>query len=400
MAGESPLSMMRPAPQRRAKPQQAPRRGRAYRYLPLLLVLVALAAGWTWVWSYAAGSADRTLAGWMEREAAVGRVYSCGTQGVGGFPFSFVSRCEQASASFNSNKPPFDFRAKDITFSAQVFRPTLLNGAITGPVTLADPGQPPIFVADWTTANLSLLGLPPEPERVAVALRGPRLDRVAGPGAGLIFQAERVDFDGRIISGTARANPVIEATGVFARAAAPGFHPLLATPLDGKFDLVMRGFRDFSPKPWPVLFRELQANGGEFELKSVRIERPDAVIVGSGKLTLNDNGRLQGTINIAVAGIDNIVPLLGLDQLIGQGVDRLTGGSGVPSQGLGTLDRLMPGLGNVVRESASASVVSNIKRMGQPTEIDQKPAIALPLRVADGVVFLGIIPLGVLPTLF
>jgi hypothetical protein len=86
--------------------------------------------------------------------------------------------------------------------------------------------------------------------------------------------------------------------------------------------------------------------------------------------------------------------------LIGQGVDRLTGGSGSSQQGLNTLDRLVPGLGDVVRQSASSSLIDNIKKMGQPTEIDKKPAVALPLRVADGVIFVGLIPIGVLPPLF
>ena len=51
-------------------------------------------------------------------------------------------------------------------------------------------------------------------------------------------------------------------------------------------------------------------------------------------------------------------------------------------------------------QGATSGVLDNIKKMGEPTEIDKKPALALPLRVNDGVVFLGIIPLGVLPPLF
>ena len=86
--------------------------------------------------------------------------------------------------------------------------------------------------------------------------------------------------------------------------------------------------------------------------------------------------------------------------MIGQGIDRLTGGSGSPAQGLGALDRLMPGLSGVVREGANSGLIDNIKKMGQPTEIDKKPAVALPLRVNDGVIFLGLIPLGVVPPLF
>jgi hypothetical protein len=389
--------MMRAAPRRTRAP--TPRRPLRQCFIIAAIVIVA-AIGWCWLWYFAAGIADRTERAWIAREAALGRAYACGEQSIGGFPFSIVSRCTPAAASFNSNSPPFDVRAAGVTFSAQVFRPTLLNGEIYGPVTLANPGQSPIFRASWSTARLTLLGLPPEPERIAVSVEKPRLDRLAGPGMGMIFQADTVTFDGRIMEGTARDHPVIEATGHFAGATAPNTHPLLAEPLQGDVDAVMRGFKDFSPKPWPALFRDMQAAGGGIEIKSVRIERPDAVIVGSGSLTVNEHGRLDGLITVAVAGIDNIVPLLGLDQLIGQGIDRLTGGSGSPAQGLGALDQLMPGLSGVVRQSATSGLISNIKKMGKPTEIDKKPAVELPLRVGDGVIYLGIIPVGALPALF
>ena len=216
----------------------------------------------------------------------------------------------------------------------------------------------------------------------------------------MIFQADSADVDGRIIQGTARHNPVIEVTGHFAAAMAPSFHPLLAEPLQGDIDTVLRGFKDFSPKPWPVLFRDMQASGGGIEIKSLRIERTDAIIVGTGQLTVNEHGKLDGLLNVAVAGMENIVPLLGIDQMIGQGIDRLTGGSGSPAQGLGALDRLVPGLSGIVREQTNSGLVDNIKKMGQATEIDKKPAVALPLRVADGVIYVGIIPVGVVPPLF
>jgi hypothetical protein len=394
MTGESPLNMMRAAP-RRTKPRP---RGMRRVLLPAAIVIV-LAVGWCWLWYYAAAIAERAENGWIEREAAVGRVYACGAQGIGGFPFSIVSRCTNAAAAFNGNKP-FDVRATAVTFSAQVFRPTLLNGEIMGPVTLADPGQPPIFSVDWSRATLSLLGLPPEPERIYVSLDKPRLDRIAGPGSGMIFQADAVQFDGRIIQGTARNNPVIEATGHFTNAMAPTFHPLLADPLQGDIDAVMRGFKDFSPKPWPALFRDMQASGGGIDIRTLRIERSDAIIVGTGTLAVNEHGKIDGVINVAIVGIENIVPLLGIDQLIGQGIDRLTGGSGSSAQGLGALDRLLPGLSGVVREGTNAGLIDNIKKMGKPTEIDKKPAVALPLRVTDGVIYLGLVPVGAVPALF
>ena len=83
----------------------------------------------------------------------LGRVYACGSQSIGGFPFSIVTDCNTAAATFKSNQPPFDVRATGVTFSAAVYRPTLLNGEVAGPVTLADPGQPPGFVANWSRAQ-------------------------------------------------------------------------------------------------------------------------------------------------------------------------------------------------------------------------------------------------------
>ncbi|MGC1777203.1 MAG: DUF2125 domain-containing protein [Xanthobacteraceae bacterium] len=398
MSGESPLNMMRSAPRLRRPPTA--RRSRLWIILAFIAVAVVLALGLAWGWYLAASLAGKALAGWVDREAKLGRVYACGSQSIGGFPIRIVIRCDKAAATFNSNHPPFDVTATGVTFSAALYRPTLLHGEIAGPVTVADPGQPPLFVANWSQAELDLLGLPPQPQRVSIDLVNPRLDRVAGPDAGMIFQAAAADVDGRIIQGTALDNPVIEVTGHFDAATAPSFHPLLAAPLQGDIDAVLSGFKDFSPKPWRVLFQEMQASGGDINIKSIRIERADAIVSGAGKLTVNEHGRLDGTMTVVVAGIENIVPLLGIDQLIGQGIDKLTGGSGSPDRGLNALDRLVPGLGTAVRSQTNDSLIDNIKNMGQPTEIDGKPAVALPLRVADGVIYVGIIPVGVVPALF
>ena len=399
MSAQSPLSMMQPR-QPPVRPRRPPPRRRLWRILLLAAVIVALPIGWTALWSYAASIANEALAGWIGREAALGRVYACGSQSIGGFPFGIVIHCDKVSAAFKSNRPPFDVSAGDFTFSAQVFRPTLLNGEISAPVTLADPGQGPAFVANWLAARLTLLGLPPEPERVTVDMTKPRLDRTAGANAGMIFQADQLRVDGRIIAGSARRNPVVEASAKVTAALAPSFHPLLAEPLQGEIDAVMRGFKDFQPKPWSVLFRDMQAAGGGIDIKTLRLARRDAALLGAGTFTINASGRLEGELRVTVAGVENIVPLLGVDQLIGQGIDRLTGGGGSPAQGLGALDRLLPGLGGVVRESASAGLIETIKRMGEPTKLDGKSAVALPLRVTDGIVYVGIIPVAAVPALF
>ena len=77
-------------------------RRRIWRYISLLMLVAILFGGWSWLWSYAAGKAEVTLDGWRAREAKAGRIYACGSQTIGGYPFRFEVDC---------SRPPHRFRA-------------------------------------------------------------------------------------------------------------------------------------------------------------------------------------------------------------------------------------------------------------------------------------------------
>jgi hypothetical protein len=393
MPGESPLSMMRPPP----GPVRKPVGGRSHRrrWIVVAALIVALAVLWVWLWYYAAAVADRTLAGWVEREAAAGRVYSCSAQSIGGFPLSIAAQCPDAGAEIKNTQPPYALKAAAVTFGAQVWHPTRLTGNITGPVTLAELGHPPIWTADWARARLTVRGVPPDPESLSIQLDEPHAGSAgASPNAGVaLFKADLVDLQGRVAAGSPRDRPVIELRLQLAKATAPTLHALLASPIDIELDAVIRGFKDLAPKPWADRFREMQAADGGIDIKSLRIAQANAIVVGSGTLVVNGHGKLDGLVRVAVVGIERIVPLLGIDRLIAQGIDQLSGSDR-------TLERLVPGLSGVIRGSANASVVENLKKMGQPTSIDNQPATVLPLRFADGAVYFGMLRIGEIAPLF
>jgi len=392
MPGESPLSMMRPPAQRvRKLPTGRPWR-RLWPILAPAAIVVVLAIAWVWLWYYSASVADRTLAGWVEREAAAGRVYSCGSQSIGGFPFSIRARCANAAAEVKNYQPPFAVQAQAVTFAAEVFYPTRLVGDVTGPLTLADFGQPPHLAADWMRARVVVRGVPPDPEAVSIDLEAPHVDRIGGRGDAM-FKAKRADLQTRIAAGSPRDHPVIEVTLHLSGATAPTFHPLLAEPIEAELDAVIRGFKDLSPKPWADRFREMQAAGGGIEIKLLRIAQTNAIVVGAGTLSVNAHGKLDGLVRVAIAGVEHIVPLLGIDRMIGQGIDQLSGGDGA-------LDRLIPGLSGALRQTASASMIENFKKMGEPTTIENRPATILPLRFSDGAIYLGMLRVGEAPPLF
>jgi hypothetical protein len=401
MPGQSPLSMMQPPsqPVRRRTARRVRRRRWPILAASSLVIAAVLALAWSWLWYRAAAVADRTLAGWVEREAEAGRVYSCGAQSIGGFPLRIEARCTDVAAAPANNQPPFVVKAKAITFTAEVWHPTRLIGDLSGPLTLAETGQPPAWIADWARARLIVRGLPPDPAGVSIQLDGTHLDR-AGATGDSVFKAKSVDLQARIASGSPHDHPVIEANLRLSGAAAPAFHPLLAQPMEAEADAVLRGLKDLSPKPWAERFREVQAAGGDIEIKSMHIAQNDVIVVGNGKLSINANGKLDGLVRVAIVGLEQLVPRLGIDRLIGQGIDRLAGSDGAAAQGASALDRLIPGLSGALRQSATASLIENLKKMGQPSSIDKKPATVLPLRFVDGSIYLGMLRVGEVPALF
>lgn len=362
-----------------------------------VVILIVLAAAWCVLWYFAANVADRTMAGWIEREAAAGRVYSCGEQSIGGFPFGIAAHCVDAAAEIKTNTPPYDVKAKSVTFAAEVYHPTQLTGDIVGPVSVAEAGQAPIFAADWTRARVTVRGVPPDPEALSIKLDGPHLDQVGGA---TLFKAAHADMHGRVIGGALRNYPVIEATFHLTGAMAPSLHPLLATPVDLELDAVLRGFKDLLPKPWPVRFREMQAADGGIDIKSLRFTHGDAIVVGSGNLRVNERGKLDGTVRVAIAGLEAIVPLIGFDQMLAHGLGQLSGTPDGGTQGMNALDQLVPGLRNALRQTANAGLIETLKQMGEPGTIGKQPAIVLPLRLSDGGIYLGMLRVGEVPPLF
>jgi hypothetical protein len=277
--------------------------------------------------------------------------------------------------------------------SAQVWNPTMLSTEFTGPLTVAEPGQPPFVTVTWHYAQTQLHGLPTAPESASIRLDQPMVDRVGGEGN--VFKADRVDLNGRLVSGTVQDNPVIEIVLKLLAASAPAWHPAAAIPFDGDITAVLKGLKDFAPKPWPQRLRELQAAGGRIEIVKARVQQRDTIAVANGSLGLSSAGRLNGQLRLIVANLDKFLPALGLDQMLAQ--ER------APPQlnnALGALDRIMPGLGKVARQNAGPALMASINIIGQPTELEGQRAVALPLRFEDGAVSLGPLKIGNTPPLF
>jgi hypothetical protein len=360
---------------------------------------ILLALGWTAFWYYAANRAEATIAAWQVREAAAGRRYTCAQQEIGGYPFRIEVSCGAAVAEFENNETKLQLSAPRMTAIAQVYDPRLVVAEINSPLAISEPNHAPSFAASWTLGQLSLRGLPPAPESADVAADGLVIDRRYG-GDATLFRASHVEAHGRLSSGSADANPVIDVALSLAQAYAPPIGPLATKPIDADILGVLRGLKDLRPKPWPEPLRQLQATGGSLEITRARIQQGDVIATAAGSLTLTQAGRVNGELALTIAGLETLLPALGLDRLLTQGAPGST--QDKVAHGLSALDRFMPGLGGAVRKQMQNpdTAVAALALIGRPTELEGRRAIAVPLRFTDGAVFLGAIPVGAVPPLY
>jgi hypothetical protein len=376
------LNPIMPEPRRRIWP----------RYVFALALLLALGAGWTWAWNYSSGLAQAAVEGWRAREAKAGRVYACGSQRTSGYPFRIEVSCDTASAVFRSNQPPVEIKAGGILIAAQVYEPTQLVSDIEGPVTIAKIGQAPIVVANWKLGRSSVSGTPKAPQAVSLLFDEPVVNFVDGGRQQTLLRAKRIEVHGRIAEGSAAHNPVIEIVLRLVHASAPGFNRAAVQPVDARITAVLRGLGDFSPKPWHERFRELQAKGGRIDITKARLRQGGTLAVGSGSLSIDRNGELDGAIDVTVAGLAPFLVAIGAQQAVqkSHGMDKIAG----------MLDRLSPGLGDVARQQAGANLSLGLTMLGKPASLEGRQAVTLPLRFKDGTAYLGPIPLGSTPALF
>jgi len=392
----------------------APRRRPLWRLfiMPVLLVIAALA--WSAFWFYEASQVDAKADAWRAREARSGRVYDCAKRSVAGYPFRLEVRCDGVSVALVSQsagqaaeQTPITATLGKILVVAQVYDPKLLIAEFTAPATISNRAGQPSMVVNWSVGRSSVVGLPAVPQRASIVFDDPAIDRIDGSVQTPLARAKHVELHGRLAEGSPSDHPVIETVLQIAQGSVQGLHPLLAQPFDADVRALLSGLKDFSPKPWPQRFRELQTAGGHVEIVTSRIQQGDLIAVAAGTLGLSANGRLDGELQMTVAGIEKVIPALGIEKMLDDGVPQATldrVAPGVKSQDVtnlfSALDKAIPGLGKAVKQNVNTGLTAGINALGKEAVLEGKKARAFPLRFVDGAVYLGPVKVGQTPPLF
>src|SRR3984893_11495475 len=110
---------------------------------------------------------------------------------------------------------------------------------------------------------------------------------------------------------------------------------------------------------------------------------------------------------MTVAGLEKVIPALGIEKMLDEGVPQATldrVAPGVRTQDVnnlfGALDRAIPGLGKVVKRNANGSGAAGINALGKEAVLEGKKARSFPLRFVDGAAYLGPLKVGQVPALY
>jgi hypothetical protein len=357
--------------------------------------LVLLAAAWTGFWYFSAGKAQASLDEWRIREANAGRVYRCGEESFGGYPFRIEMHCRNPQVEDRGTG--LALRSNDLMAVAQVWDPTLLISEISGPLTVAPFGGEPTMTMKWTLAQASLRGLPVSSQRVSIVVDKPGL---TSSDSSVLASADHLEFHARRAADSTSENPALDIALDFTHFLSPPMGSYAAVSTDAHIVGVLRGIGDFTPKPVAAKLRELQANNGRLELTTARFQQGDLVATATGAVSLTPRGTLNGEVQLTVNNFAKLLQVLGVDRMVAQVVSPAALEKLAPG-----LDRLVPGLGNALRGNTGAAsggvaAIGAAAVGGKQTELEGQRALTMLLRLVDGVAYLGPLKVGQIPPLY
>ena len=394
-------------------PSDTPRRRSRWPLFAIPILLLIAAAAWSAFWFYAVSQAEVKADAWRAQEAKSGRSYDCAKQSISGYPFRLEVRCDGARVALTSQTAgaapaPVTINLGEILAVAQIYDPKLLIAEFKSPATISETANAPAMQVSWSVARSSVVGLPAIPQRASIVFDDVGIDRLNNNAVQVpVARAKHIELHGRLAEGSTAKDPIIESVLKIESGSAQDVHPVLARPFGADIHAKLIGLKDLAPKPWPQRFRELQAGGGQVEILQSRVQQDDLIAIAAGSLGLNAQGQINGELQMTVTGLEKIIPALGIEKMLEDGVPQATldrVAPGVRSQDvtnlLGALDKAIPGLGKVVKQNANAGVAAGINALGKAATLEGKPARTFPLRFADGTVYLGPLKVGQVPPLF
>lgn len=285
-----------------------------------VLALLALALGLFAFWFHVGRGAGTALDAWVEREKALGRVWTCGERSIAGFPFRLEITCKDARFTRTQGDVPVARGSLGtVTAVTQIYQPDLALVFFEGPLRLEGRRDGDALDLQWSSFRGSLRGRPGAPVRISFEAAG--LDGTLRNAGGVVdrFTAEKVEAHLRRDPErfeTERAYNL--ATKVVAFSS--GLVEELARGGGAAgFDATMTLTRaePFSGAGFPAEAERWRKEGGRLVVTDVRLAKGERRLQASGELALDEAHRPEGRIEVALTGFAELMKGLNANPQLG-----------------------------------------------------------------------------------
>jgi hypothetical protein len=269
-----------------------------------LLIAIAVWSGW-WLWlsheaaqQLDAGAARLNARGWQVHWTA---------RQIGGYPFRLDVNFDGLTVAEPSG---WGLSTPQLKTEAYAFNPTHWTAFVPAGLTLMRPTDGALEIgAKVLRASLSGWGQTPP----AISVEGTNLTFTPAPGAKPFFVSAAQDLQFYTRAGPSDQGAVFLS---LTQASAPltGLMGRIAEgkPIDLKGDAIYSHASALAGAGWPDAVRHWTAAGGSAQMRQLTVHAGEALIdVRAGALTVDDNGRLAGSMTAALASAPQVLAAAG-----------------------------------------------------------------------------------------
>ena len=268
-------------------------------YILLAIVVVGWSGGWFWIRARAAGEID----GWIAREAAAGRAWTCADRALGGYPFRIELRCSAVTLERADGR----FRLGPSTAVAQIYQPRLVVFESAGPFHVEQGDL--TGDASWKALQGSFHGATEGFTRASVVVDAPNVTVTGAAPGPIAVSGRHLEVHARPTPGRSASEGAVDVSLRSAQAAVPQLDVLTGTqdPVDLSLDATLT---QATVLRTGTLARELERwrqAGGTLDLTALSLAKGAQRVQAKGTLTLDNTHRPAGQIDLRAAGVDALV---------------------------------------------------------------------------------------------
>ncbi|GJE13070.1 MULTISPECIES: DUF2125 domain-containing protein [Methylobacterium] len=285
-----------------ASPGSGARRSRLGLFLPyvlLAIVVVGWSAAWFWIRARTADEID----GWIAREAAAGRTWTCADRSLGGYPFRIELRCSAVTLERVDGR----FRLGPSTAVAQIYQPRLVVFESAGPFHVEQGDL--TGDASWKAFQGSFHGAAEGFTRASAVIDAPNVTVTGAEPGPIAVSGRHLEVHARPAPGRYEAAGAVDVSLRLVQAASPQLDALTATrdPADLALDATLT---QATVLRTGTVARELERwrqAGGALDLTALSLAKGAQRVQAKGTLALDNAHRPAGQIDLRAAGVDALI---------------------------------------------------------------------------------------------